>query len=377
VPPVPLGVVPGAREPGCALLLREAGHTRLAAGYGVRRLGGQEPLDAHTNFRLASLSKSFTAMAVMLLVADGRLSYDATLADLLPGFPDYARRITVRHLLTHTAGLPDYEDVMDAEQRAGGPVYTPQRQIQDAQVLELLQRQPALRFEPGSQWAYSNSAYVLLGLIVARTSGRPFGDFLQARIFAPLGMRDTRLYQRGRNSVPARAYGHEPVAGGLVQADQSPTSATQGDGGIYSNLADLARWDAALEHDTLLPAAAMRAAYTPVRLADGSQTRWPENGDEDDLAPGQPVAYGFGWFLDPLDGLARRWHFGTTRGFHNAIMRFPDRRLTAVVLCNRTDVEARAVALRLARKFLQSPPAGRRRAVGRPSPTDPRGPSDE
>jgi CubicO group peptidase (beta-lactamase class C family) len=358
-PPVPLGVAQGRRDPGCALLVRSAGRTVLAAGYGVRALGSRAPLDVHSNFRLASVSKQFTAMAVMLLVADGRLSYDATLADLLPGFPDYARRVTVRHLLTHTAGLPDYEDLMDAEERAGGPAYTPQQQIQDGQVLELLQRQPMLRFEPGSQWAYSNSAYVLLGLIVGRLSGRPFGEFLAARIFTPLGMHDTRLYVRGRNSVPKRAYGHEPGAQGLVPADQSSTSATQGDGGVYSNIADLARWDAALESHALLPASAMDAAYEPVRLADGGQTRWPETGDEDNLAPGQPVAYGFGWFLDPVDGQSRRWHFGTTRGFRSAIMRFPERRLTTVVLCNRTDIDAREVALRLARHYMPTPGPGR------------------
>ena len=354
-PPVPLGVVPGARSPGCALLVRRGGHTLLAAGYGMRSLGSRQPLDAHSNFRLASVSKQFTAMAVMLLVADGRLSYDATLADLLPGFPDYARRVTVRHLLTHTAGLADYEELMELEEHAGGPAYTPQNQIQDAQVLELLQRQPALRFEPGSQWAYSNSAYVLLGLIVGRVSALPFEAFLTTRIFAPLGMHGTRLFVRGRNTVAARAYGYASGATGLSAADQSSTSATQGDGGIYSNLADLARWDDALERHTLLAESLMSPAYEPVRLANGGQTRWPEVGDEDNLAPGEPVAYGYGWFLDPSEGYARRWHFGTTSGFRSAIMRFPEQRLTTVALCNRTDVDAREVALRLARHYMRVP----------------------
>jgi len=146
--------------------------------------------------------------------------------------------------------LADYEELMELEEHAGGPAYTPQNQIQDAQVLELLQRQPALRFEPGSQWAYSNSAYVLLGLIVGRVSALPFEAFLTTRIFAPLGMRGTRLFVRGRNTVAARAYGYASGATGLSAADQSSTSATQGDGGIYSNLADLARWDDALERHT-------------------------------------------------------------------------------------------------------------------------------
>jgi len=351
--PPSLGVDVGPRDPGCAFLLRVGGRTRLAGARGVREAGGTAALDTRTNFRLASLSKQFTAMAIMLLVADGRLTYETTLAELFPGFPAYAGAITVRHLLTHTAGLPDYEDAMQAQERAGGPRYTPARQIHDAEVLALLQRAAAPEFAPGERWAYSNSAYVLLGLAVERVSGMDFGEFLARRVFIPLGMRSTLVYVRGRNRVPHRAYGHEPAAGRLLRADQSSTSATRGDGGIYSNLEDLARWDAALAAHTLLPQAAMQAAYEPVRLVDGSGPRWPMRpDDEDNLAPGEPVAYGFGWFLDPLDGAARQWHFGTTRGFHSAIMRFPVRGVTSIVLCNRSDVDARAVAAALARQAL-------------------------
>jgi CubicO group peptidase (beta-lactamase class C family) len=337
----------GADDPGCAVLVRRAGRTEFEAAAGVRRRGGPL-LDRHTRFRLASLTKPFTAMAVVEAVAQGRLRYDATLYDLLPGFPDWARAITVRHLLTHTSGVPDYEDAMDAEAAAGGARYTETRQIQDADVLALLKRQREPRFPAGARWAYSNSGYVLLGLILSRVDGQPFGEVLRRRIFAPLGMHDTVLFRAGHTRLAARAFGHEPSPEGLVLADQSSTSATQGDGGVYSSLADLARWDDALERHVLVPEATMRAALTPVTLADGSGTRWPEQGDEDDLAPGQPVAYGYGWFLDPFEGRARMWHFGTTRGFHNAIMRFPGERLTTVALCNRTDIDARALALRLA-----------------------------
>lgn len=336
-----------ATGPGCAVLVRRAGHTELEAAVGVRRRGAPA-LDRHTRFRLASLTKPFTAMAVVQAIADGRLRYESTLQELLPGFPDWARAVTVRHLLTHTSGVPDYEDVMDAEAAAGGARYSETHQIQDADVLALLQRQREPRFRAGTRWAYSNSGYVLLGLILAHVDGQPFAEVLQRRIFAPLRMHDTVLFREGQTRMASRAYGHEPGATGLVLADQSSTSATQGDGGIYSSLADLARWDDALERHLLVPEAAMRAALTPVTLADGSGTRWPEQGDEDDLAPGQPVAYGYGWFLDPIEGRARMWHFGTTRGFHSAIMRFPAERLTSVVLCNRTDIDARALAVHLA-----------------------------
>ena len=342
-------------DPGCVASVRGRDGVEVESHGGVRERGGAAN-DARTNFRLASVSKQFTAMAVMLLVADGRLAYDASLADLLPGFPAWARRVTVRHLLTHTSGMPDYERAMDRAAALGGTVYTPDRQVRDEDAIALLRREPRLDFEPGTSWAYSNSAYVLLGEIVARADGRPFAEVLERRIFGPLGMRGTHLYVKGRNRVERRAYGHEAQRGELVPADQSATSATQGDGGIYSNVADLARWDAALREGTLLPTAAMQAALVPVQLADGGQTHWPPDGDEDDLAPGQPVSYGYGWFLDPLDGHRRMWHFGTTRGFRSAIMRLPDENMTAIVLCNRSDLDARMIAERLLRDALATRP---------------------
>ena len=222
-------------------------------------------------------------------------------------FRHYARAITLRHLLTHTSGLPDYEDAMDAHQ------WTPEHQIQDEDVLALLQRQTAPQFAAGTSWAYSNSAYVLLGLMVAKVSGEPFGQFLEDRIFKPLHMTRTLAYRKGRNTVPDRAYGHSRKDGEFVETDQSSTSATLGDGGIYSNLADLAKWDAALQYHTLLSEKEMSAALTPVKLADGGQTNWPSAPGDDNLNPGKPVAYGFGWFLDPYRGRPRMWHTGSTR----------------------------------------------------------------
>jgi len=323
----------GARSPGLAVLVRKAGKTIFERGYGVRDLRTMAPIDASTDFRLASCTKQFTAMAVVLLVHDGRLHYDDPLTRFFPDFPDYGRGITVRHLLTHTSGLPDYEDLME-----GGP-WSESHQIQDDEVLALLKRQGAPKFAAGARWAYSNSGYVLLGLIVGKVSGMPFGDFLSRRIFGPLHMDRTLVYVRGRNSVPNRAYGHSVEGGKLVEADQSATSATHGDGGIYSNLEDLAKWDGALASHTLTGPGEMRAALTPVRLADGSEPRGPD---------GQQVAYGFGWFLDPYRGRARMWHSGSTRGFSTAIERFLTETRTVMVLCNRTDLDAPKLALQAA-----------------------------
>jgi CubicO group peptidase (beta-lactamase class C family) len=331
-----------ARTPGFAVLVRKDGRTVLERGYGVRDLRTLAAIDAGTDFRLASFTKQFTAMAVMLLVHDGKLRYDERLTEVFPDFPAYGRAITVRHLLTHTSGLPDYEERMD-----GGP-WTEARQIQDEEVLELLKRQTTPKFAAGSSWSYSNSGYVMLGLIVAKVSGVPFADFLRQRIFQPLAMDRTLVYVKGKNSVPERAFGHSKGPQGFVETDQSSTSATQGDGGIYSNLEDLAKWDQALARHTLLSEADMKPALTPVRLADGAETRWPATPGGDNLNPGKPVSYGFGWFLDAYSGRARMWHSGSTRGFSTVIDRFPSERLTIVVLCNRTDSDASRLALRVA-----------------------------
>jgi CubicO group peptidase (beta-lactamase class C family) len=167
-------------------------------------------------------------------------------------------------------------------------------------------------------------------------------------------MTNTLAYRKGRNTVPNRAFGHSKRARGFVQADQSSTSATLGDGGVYSNLADLAKWDAALQDHTLLGEQEMGAALTPVRLAGGGQPHWPATPGEDNLNPGKPVAYGFGWFLDAYQGRPRMWHSGTTQGFRTAIERFPAETLTVVVLCNRTDLDAAALALQAADLFRKS-----------------------
>jgi CubicO group peptidase (beta-lactamase class C family) len=332
----------GGKSPGIAVLVRKDNKTIMQRGYGVRDLRTFAPIDARTGFRLASFTKQFTAMAAMLLVHDGQLRYDDRLTRFFPDFPEYGRAITVRHLLTHTSGLPDYEELM-----GGGP-WTEARQIRDDEVLALLKRQPAPKFAAGTSWAYSNSGYVVLGLVVAKVSGVPFGDFLRQRIFEPLHMNHTLVYVKGSSSVSNRAFGHTKQAQGFVETDQSSTSATQGDGGLYSNLEDLAKWDQALANHVLLSEEEMEPALTAVRLADGSATRWPEAPGDDNLNPGKPVAYGFGWFLDPYAGRARMWHSGSTRGFSTVIERFTTERLTIVVLCNRTDLDASQLALQVA-----------------------------
>ena len=339
----------GEKTPGVAVLVRREGRTVFARGYGARELRTLAKIDAGTNFRLASCSKQFTAMSIMLLVHDGKLRYEEKLTEVFPEFPAYGKAITIRDLLNHTSGLTDYEDLMAAEEkRKGATIWSETRQIQDAEVLGLLEKETAGKFAPGTRWSYSNSGYVVLGLVVARVSGEPFAQFLRERIFAPLGMRGTLAYEKGKGEVSRRAFGHSKEGGGWKETDQSSTSATLGDGGIYSSLDDLAKWDEGLAQHTLLSEAEMQPALTAVKLAGGAQPQWPANSDR---AEGTPVAYGFGWFLDPYRGHARMWHYGDTMGFHTYITRFAADKLTIIVLCNRTDLDPEALALKVADVF--------------------------
>jgi CubicO group peptidase (beta-lactamase class C family) len=338
-------------QPGLAALVKKDGKVLFARGFGVRELNSPALIDPTTNFRLASFTKQFTALAIMLLVHDGKLRYDQSLTEIFPEFPAYGSSITIRHLLTHTSGLPDYEDLMDREEKAHGQHWTPEHQIQDAEVLALLANERKGKFAPGTSWAYSNSGYVLLGMIIAKLSGSTYREFLEQRIFGPLGMQHTLVYQKGINQIPKRAYGHSLENGKFVPTDQSATSATLGDGGIYSNLEDLSKWDDALLSHALLSEAEMQPALVAVKLNDGSQTHWPLERDGDNLDPGKPVSYGFGWFLDPYEGRQRMWHSGSSSGFRTVIERFPSEHLTIVILCNRSDLNPAELALQVMASF--------------------------
>jgi CubicO group peptidase (beta-lactamase class C family) len=325
--------------PGLAVLVRKDGRTIFERGYGVRDLRTHTKIDAAANFRLASCTKQFTAMAIMLLVHDGKLTYSTRITDVFPDFPAYGKSITIRNLLNHASGLLDYEDLMTQP-----PPNTPpdkQAQIHDAAVLKLLEQQTTTKFPPGTKWEYSNSGYVLLGEIVARVSGEPFPQFLHDRIFAPLGMKDTIAFVKGKNTVPNRAFGYSKQGSGWQETDQDSTSATLGDGGVYSSLNDLAKWDAALTNHTLLSAKAMQPALTPVVVPNGGPVG-PDN---------EPAAYGFGWFLNPYKGHRRMWHYGETIGFRTSIQRFTRDHLTIIILCNRSDLNPGALGERVASLF--------------------------
>jgi CubicO group peptidase (beta-lactamase class C family) len=300
-------------SPGASIIVIKGGKVALAKGYGFANVEERIPCGTNTNFRLASVTKQFTAMAVLILAEHKKLSLDQHLTDFFPEFPAYGRQITLRHLLSHTSGLIDYEDVI--------PKGT-ELPVLDRDVLRLLMQQDKTYFPPGTKYRYSNSAYALLALIVEARSGNTFAHFLEANIFQPLKMNHTLAYQQGLSVVPNRAYGYSPDADGFKRSDQSLTSSVLGDGGIYSSVADLYQWDQALYTDKLVSQKLLKLALTP-----GPATEHPDTG------------YGFGWFIGKYRGLREIWHSGTSLGFTTRIARFPEKKFTVIILTNRNEAK--------------------------------------
>jgi CubicO group peptidase (beta-lactamase class C family) len=311
----------GTQVPGASVIVIEDGRVTFRHAYGMADLEHHRPATAATAYRLASLTKQFTAMAVILLVRDGRLRYDQPVRELLPELPPAAAGMTIRHLLNHTSGLVDYEDLIPDTQTV---------QVSDLDVLHLLSARDSVYFPPGTRYRYSNSGYCLLALVVERVSGMPFARFLRERLFTPLGMTRTVAHREGQDTVPERAYGYTPDSGRFVPSDQSVTSATLGDGGIYTSVEELVHWDEALYTERLVDRATLALATTPPALPDDS------------------TQYGFGWFVDTYRGLRRWRHTGETSGFTNAIQRFPERRTTIIILTNRNGGAPWTIAERIA-----------------------------
>jgi N-acyl-D-aspartate/D-glutamate deacylase len=304
--------------PGGTIAILRNGEVAYAAGFGLADVAAKTRAEPQTNYRLASVSKQFTAMAIMTLKQRGALGYDDPISQYFPDFPPIGRQITIRHLLWHTSGVIDYESLMPPDQAA---------QLKDRDVLALLQAQQGTYFTPGTQYRYSNSGYALLALIVEQVSGRDFATFLRENIFEPLGMTDTVAYEQGVSEVKHRAMGYRESSDGFVDADQSLTSAVLGDGGIYSSVVDYAKWDRALEFGGLVSRETLDEAFTLGELANGSTT-----------------GYGFGWRIEQRRGQTVIHHDGSTSGFSNAVRRLPGDGLTIVVLMNRAGGPAADIA---------------------------------
>ena len=313
--------------PGASVLVIHKDVPIIRRSYGFANIEEQVYVTSATNFRIASLTKQFTAAAILLLAEEknGQLQLDDRIREKwLPTLPEVTDAITIRHLLTHTSGLIDYEDVID-------PNADPNYQILDADVLVILTSQNGTYFTPpGSRYRYSNSGYALLALIVERASGQRSADFLREQIFLPLQMNETVAYEKGISTVAHRAFGYSFNGSSWIQKDQDQTSAVLGDGGIYSSIDDLAKWDAALYDNRLLSLESLQLAFTPAVRTDDTA-----------------IQYGMGWRIS-ADMI---WHTGETTGSCSVILRFPKRRLTVVVLTNRNSPTPYQTALIIAHRF--------------------------
>jgi CubicO group peptidase (beta-lactamase class C family)/microsomal dipeptidase-like Zn-dependent dipeptidase len=306
--------------PGASVLVLQDGKPLVRRSYGFANLEDKVSATPETNYRLASVTKQFTAASILLLAESGKLKLDDPIRTWLPSLPDAAQPVTIRHLLTHTGGLIDYEDFVPD----GSP------QVHDMDVLHILEKQNRTYFAAGTSYRYSNTGYALLSLIVEKASGQRFATFLHDRIFQPLGMNHTVAFEQGISTVDTRAFGYSAAGKGWTRTDQSSTSAVLGDGGIYSSIDDLAKWDAALYDERLLRKESLALAFTPATHTDNPS-----------------IEYGFGWRITG----ETLWHSGETQGFRNVIVRYPKRHMTVVVLTNRNDPEPYRTALAIARLF--------------------------
>jgi CubicO group peptidase (beta-lactamase class C family) len=300
--------------PGLALLVVKDGKILEQKGYGFANLENQVPVKPETIFQSGSMGKQFTATAVMLLVEQGKINLDDPIGKYLK-VPDAWNEMTVRRMLSHTSGLDDYPDDFDFRKD-----YT------EDQLLEIVGKQP-LQFAPGTQWSYSNLAFLTLGILIHKVSGQFYGDFLKEHVWQPLGMNSTRIISE-EDLVPNRAAGYRLVKGQIKNQEWvAPSMNTTADGSMYFNIVDLAKWDAGLYTEKILKKSSFDQMWTPIQLKDGST-----------------YPYGFGWFLEKTNGHRLIEHAGEWQGFSTEIARYVDDHLTVVALTNLSGADAPYVA---------------------------------
>ena len=300
--------------PGCAVGVARGGDVLHARGYGLANLDHEVAITPDTVFDVGSVTKQFTAASIVLLSLDGALGLGDDIRTYLPELPDYGPTITIDHLLHHTSGVRDYLNLMAL---AGREFYAP---ISHLDIVELMARQRALNHPPGERYSYSNTGYMLLATIVERVSGRSFGTFARERIFEPMGMTASFLYEDAEHVVPHRATGYAPGAGGRFRMVHNFSFATAGDGQLYTTVGDLLRWSRAFATDRVAG-----PDFTALMLTPGT------------LAEGETLGYGGGLFLGEYRGLTTNGHGGSTWGFRARLVRLPDHELAVAVLCNRED----------------------------------------
>jgi len=292
------------RIPGVALAIIHDGKTIKAQGYGMANLELSVPVTMATVFEIGSLTKQFTAACIMLLVQEDKLRLDDSIGRFLD-VPESWKMITVRHLLAHTSGIKTYTDL---------PGFEVLRHLKPQEFIEKISAFP-LAFAPGEAFAYCNSGYNLLGFIIEKVSGQSYWDYLSARILIPLGMTSTR--SRDQKAIIAhRAAGYEIGKEKLVNRDSDLTEVFSA-GAMVSTVSDLVNWDAALDSEALLRRSSREQMWTPFKLNSG-----------------KPSLYGFGWRVDEYNARKNIGHGGSTSGFSASLQRFPEQKVTLIVLCN-------------------------------------------
>ena len=231
-----------ADVPGAALMVVMNDTLVISKGFGIANLETGAPVTPETNFRMASVSKQFTAFCILLLAQNSQLKLDDPVAMYLPELPPFAQSVTIKHLLTHSSGLQDYEALIPSSRTT---------QVSDADVLSMLSHSDSLYFLPGSRFRYSNTGYCLLTQVIERVAKMPYPDFIRKNVFVPLGMNNTFIMQQ-KVSIPHRAFGYHLQHGKWQFADQSITSATMGDGCVYTSPEDFAKWILSLWNDQLM-----------------------------------------------------------------------------------------------------------------------------
>ena len=314
--------------PGCAVGVAVGGKPVVMKAYGMADLEHGVPNTPDTIFESGSVAKQFTAMAIMLLVQDGRLSLDDQVRKHIPELPDYGVPLTIRHMLTHTSGLRDWGSVASI---AGAPRTT--REYTHAHVLDIVSRQKALNFPPGTQWSYSNTGFNLSAIIVDRVSGMSFAEFSKRRIFQPLGMTSTSWRDDHRRIVKGRAIAYSTTSG--PYEIEMPFENVHGNGGLLTTVGDLLKWNENFVKPVVGDAALLMQMQTVGKYNDG-----------------RALDYGFGLYVRPLDGVKNVYHSGSTAGYRAHLNRFPESHTSVAVLCNASDGEATRAANDVSRLYL-------------------------
>jgi len=315
--------------PGLALLVSRGGKIVQAEGFGLANVELQVPVKPETIFQSGSVGKQFTATAIMMLVEEGKVGLDDPLTKYFPDAPASWTEVTVRRLLSHTAGFGDYPEKFDFR-----------KDWTEDELLKLVEGIP-LAYSPGTKWEYSNLGFLTLGILIHRVSGEFYGDFLQQRIFHPLEMQTTRIISEA-DIVPNRAAGYRLVKGELKNQEWvAPMVNTTADGSLYFSILDLAKWDAALYTEKLLKRSSLDQMWTPAKLNNGQPNK---------------DGYGFGWFIEEKHGHHVIGHDGAWQGFKSAIARYVNDQLTVVVLANLEQAKPGAIAEHVAALYLADAP---------------------